>query len=88
VAIRPSSAWRLRPGLFLLRKVSLRLRGSPQGQSHHGSIDDRIAGRPFTFSSGHQLRVIHPHAGIWSRNEVPIEQIRPLLFWHGNGMDR
>jgi hypothetical protein len=32
--------------------------------------------------------VIHPHAGIWSRNEVPTEQIRPLLFWHGNGMDR
>lgn len=41
----------------------------------------RIAGRPFTFSSGHQLRVIHPHAGIWSRNGVPIEQVRPLLFW-------
>jgi len=39
VAIRPSNAWHLRPGLFLLRKVSLRLRGSPQGQSHHGSID-------------------------------------------------
>ena len=39
MAIRPSNAWHLRPGLFLLREVSLRLRGSPQGQSHHGSID-------------------------------------------------
>ena len=41
----------------------------------------RVAGRPFTFVPGHQLRVIHPHAGMWSKNGVPIEQIRPLLFW-------
>lgn len=42
---------------------------------------DRVAGRPFTFVSGHQLRVIHPRAGVWSKNGVPIEKIRPLLFW-------
>lgn len=41
----------------------------------------RVAGQPFTFVSGHQLWVIHPHAGIWSKTGVPIEQIRPLLFW-------
>jgi hypothetical protein len=41
----------------------------------------RIAGRPFTFVSGHHLRVVHPHAGIWSRNGVPVERIRPLVFW-------
>jgi hypothetical protein len=41
----------------------------------------RVAGRPFTFVSGHQMRVAHPHAGIWSRNGVPVEKIRPLLFW-------
>ena len=41
----------------------------------------RMAGRPFTFVSGHQLRVIHPRAGMWSRNGVPIETIRPLVFW-------
>jgi hypothetical protein len=27
------------------------------------------------------MRVAHPHAGIWSRNGVPVEKIRPLLFW-------
>jgi hypothetical protein len=42
---------------------------------------DRVAGRPFTFVSGHQLRIIHPRAGIWSRNGVRIEEIRPLLSW-------
>jgi hypothetical protein len=31
--------------------------------------------------SGHQLRVVHPRAGIWSRNGVPVERVRPLLFW-------
>lgn len=41
----------------------------------------RVAGRPFTFVSGHQLRVAHPRAGIWSRNGVPVERIRPLVFW-------
>jgi hypothetical protein len=41
----------------------------------------RTAGRPFTFVSGHQLRVAHPRAGIWSRNGVPVEQVRPLIFW-------
>jgi hypothetical protein len=40
-----------------------------------------VAGRPFTFVSGHQLRVAHPHAGIWSRNGIPVQGIRPLLFW-------
>lgn len=24
---------------------------------------------------------MHPRAGIWSRNGVPIEKIRPLLLW-------
>jgi len=41
----------------------------------------RVAGRPFTFVPGHQLRVLHPRAGTWSRNGVPVEAIRPLLFW-------
>jgi hypothetical protein len=41
----------------------------------------RVTGRPFTFVSGHQLRVAHPRAGIWSRNGVPVETIRPLVFW-------
>jgi hypothetical protein len=41
----------------------------------------RVAGRPFTFVSGHQLRVAHPRAGIWSRNGVPVQRIRPLLLW-------
>jgi hypothetical protein len=41
----------------------------------------RIAGRPSTFVSGHQLRVTHPRLGIWSRNGVPVERIRPLVFW-------
>lgn len=41
----------------------------------------RVAGRPFTFVSGHQLRVIHPRAGIWSKNGVPVERVRPLLLW-------
>lgn len=27
------------------------------------------------------MRVAHPHAGIWSRNGVPVERIRPLVFW-------
>lgn len=41
----------------------------------------RSAGRPFTFVSGHHLRVAHPRAGIWSRNGIPVEQVRPLIFW-------
>lgn len=41
----------------------------------------RVAGRPFTFVSGHQLRVVHPRAGMWSRNGIPVHRIRPLLFW-------
>lgn len=41
----------------------------------------RVAGQPFTFVSGHQLRVSHPRAGIWSRNGVPVQRIRPLLLW-------
>lgn len=41
----------------------------------------RIAGRPFTFVAGHQLRVVHPRAGIWSRNGIPVERIRPLVLW-------
>jgi hypothetical protein len=27
------------------------------------------------------LRVTHPRLGIWSRNGVPVERIRPLVFW-------
>lgn len=41
----------------------------------------RFASRPFTFVPGHQIRVAHPRAGIWSRNGVPVERIRPLVFW-------
>lgn len=50
--------------------------------SHVTSLSShRVTGRPFTFVSGHQMRMIHPRAGMWSKNGVPIEQIRPLLFW-------
>lgn len=42
---------------------------------------DRCRGHPFTFVSGHQQRVAHPRAGIWSRNGVAIEKVRPMLFW-------
>jgi hypothetical protein len=41
----------------------------------------RVKGRPFTFVSGHQARVRHPRAGIWSRNGVPVETVRPFLLW-------
>jgi hypothetical protein len=49
----------------------------------HATVEEqcRFKGRPFTFVSGHQARVKHPRAGIWSRNGVPIETIRPMLFW-------
>lgn len=41
----------------------------------------RAAGRPFIFVAGHQLRVVHPRAGIWSKNGIPIQRVRPLLLW-------
>lgn len=41
----------------------------------------REAGRPFTFVPGHQLRVRHPRAGGWSKSGVPVDKIRPLVFW-------
>jgi hypothetical protein len=31
--------------------------------------------------SGHQVRVRHPRAGIWSKNGVPVETVRPMLLW-------
>jgi hypothetical protein len=40
-----------------------------------------VAGRPFTFVPGHRLRIVHPRSGIWSKKGVPVEKIRPLLFW-------
>jgi hypothetical protein len=42
---------------------------------------ERVAGRPFTFVPGHQIRVLHPRAGMWSKNGVPVQRIRPLLSW-------
>jgi hypothetical protein len=42
---------------------------------------ERRKGHPFTFVAGHQARVLHVQAGIWSRNGVAVEKIRPLLFW-------
>ena len=49
----------------------------------HATVEDqrRVKGRPFTFVSGHQARVQHPRAGIWSRNGVPVETVRPMLLW-------
>ena len=41
----------------------------------------RHRNRPFVFLSGHQLRVVHPRAGFWSKNGVPVEQVRPLVQW-------
>lgn len=41
----------------------------------------RYRNRPYVFLSGHHVRVRHPRAGIWSRNGVPIERIRPLILW-------
>ena len=41
----------------------------------------RYRGRPYVFLSGHHLRVVHPRAGTWSKNGVPIEKIRPLILW-------
>ena len=41
----------------------------------------RYRGRPYVFLSGHHLRVVHPRAGTWSKNGVPIERIRPLILW-------
>ena len=51
----------------------------------------RSKGRPFTFVSGHQARVLPARAGTWSRNGVAVEKVRPLLFWlrerHGTMRD-
>jgi hypothetical protein len=49
-------------------------------------VSERVApgrrkGRPFTFVPGHQQRIAHPRAGIWSRNGVPVDRVRPMLFW-------
>jgi hypothetical protein len=41
----------------------------------------RYKGHPFTFVAGHQARVLDVRAGIWSRNGVAVEKVRPLLFW-------
>jgi len=41
----------------------------------------RVGGRPFTFVSGHQMRVAHPRAGMWSKRGVPVERVRPFLLW-------
>jgi hypothetical protein len=43
--------------------------------------EHRVAGRPFTFVPGHQMRVASGRAGMWSRNGVGVERIRPLVFW-------
>jgi hypothetical protein len=41
----------------------------------------RVKGRPFIFVPGHQLRVLHPRVGIWAKNGVPVEDIRPFVLW-------
>jgi hypothetical protein len=41
----------------------------------------RIRGRPYTFRAGHQARVLLHQGGGWSRQGVPVEQVRPLLEW-------
>jgi hypothetical protein len=45
------------------------------------ALGGRIKGRPYVFVSGHQARVLHPRAGAWSSRGVPVERVRPLLFW-------
>ncbi len=41
----------------------------------------RYRGRPYVFVPGHHLRVVHPRAGMWSKNGVAVEKVRPLVFW-------
>jgi hypothetical protein len=41
----------------------------------------RVQGRPYTFRSGHQARVLLYHGGGWSKQGVAVERVRPLLRW-------
>jgi hypothetical protein len=42
----------------------------------------RVRGRPYTFRSGHQARVLPRHGGgNWSKHGVPVGRVRPLLQW-------
>ncbi len=56
-------------------------RGRPKRSAVTYVSGSRYRDRPYVFLSGHHLRVVHPRAGTWSRNGVPIEKIRPLILW-------
>lgn len=55
--------------------------GSPKTSQVTSAGWHRVAGRPFTFVSGHQMRIAHQRAGMWSRRGVPVERVRPFLLW-------
>ena len=55
--------------------------GRPKRSEVTHIAGSRYRNRPYVFLSGHHVRVRHPRAGIWSRNGVPIERIRPLILW-------
>ena len=55
--------------------------GRPKRSGVTHASGDRYRDRPFLFVPGHQLRVVHPRAGIWSKNGVPVEKVRPLVLW-------
>lgn len=42
---------------------------------------NRVKGRPYAFGTGHQARVVLRSSGIWSRNGIPVDRVRPLLAW-------
>jgi hypothetical protein len=41
----------------------------------------RQKGRPYVFSRGHHIRVLHPRVGAFMRTGVEVERARPLIFW-------
>jgi hypothetical protein len=42
---------------------------------------NRVKGRPFVFRAGHHTRVVPRKGGVWSRNGIPVDRVRPLLVW-------
>jgi len=55
--------------------------GRPKLSSVTFASNGRVAGQPYVFISGHYLGVVHPRAGAWSQHGVPVERIRPVIFW-------
>lgn len=53
-------------------------RRSPVGSRDGGH---RVRGEPSVFRSGHYGRVAPRGGGIWSKNGIPVERVRPLLAW-------